>query len=330
MKKTYVFDFFNLYIPKGKKYVNKELGIRIVPLKFAEAFENERTKLSSPFSKDGWKTAKCYITAKNEDIAMGLAGAIEFLYSFAQNRSVFFTRWYKYNKGKKFFSIHSKFIEPRENRLSELIHGVKTRGCFYSRDISIFIDISLKTLTDATLYRNTEILTTIHAYNISESQMTQELKFLIAWIALEKLTNNHYNKYKSKNKLFTKGELKIIKGKLEKTLKKCLKKDERLPMITRSITRNFLYEHNTHQKILRYLDSLDLGFDKEKVNKLFVSLIGIRAKLVHNLNSTSLAKKPQYLYYLQKIMEIVIFRLLGIDKSLQEKFLLNQYKGTEL
>ena len=38
MTQTYVFDFYNLYIPKGKPYKNEELGIRITPLKFAEEF----------------------------------------------------------------------------------------------------------------------------------------------------------------------------------------------------------------------------------------------------------------------------------------------------
>lgn len=41
MSNTYVFDFYNLYIPKGKKYENKELGIKIIPLKFAEEFESK-------------------------------------------------------------------------------------------------------------------------------------------------------------------------------------------------------------------------------------------------------------------------------------------------
>ena len=55
-----MFLIFTTYIsPKGKKYENKELGIKIIPLKFAEEFEKNRTTFSKPYHRaGGWKTVK--------------------------------------------------------------------------------------------------------------------------------------------------------------------------------------------------------------------------------------------------------------------------------
>jgi len=325
MKQTYVFDFYNLYIPRGKKYENKNLGIKIVPLKFAEEFEKNRTTFSKPYFRGGWKTARCYIKKKNEEEAKRLANWLEFLYSFAQNRSVFFLGWYKYKQGKKYSSFQSKFVEPRENRFSELLRGIHTKGAFYTRDLSLFIDTALKMLSSNKNKNLNEILSTIHAYTISHSQIVQELKFLVCWATLEKLANQNYSIYKSKNKLFSKEELKKIKSELEKTLDRCLGGDKRLNFVKKSITRNFLYEHNTYEKMKIYFRSLSLGLEKKELDSTLKKLIEVRGGLVHHLNSNLLRKEPQLLFYLQKIMENVIFRLLGIGKKMQEKFLLNQY-----
>ena len=98
MKQTFVFNFYNLYIPKGRPYINKELGIKVFPLKLAEDFEKNRRSSTSPFYRNGWKTAKCHIKAQEEDDARKYASWLEFLYSFAQSRSVFFLRCYLYKK----------------------------------------------------------------------------------------------------------------------------------------------------------------------------------------------------------------------------------------
>ncbi len=55
MSRTYVFDFYNLYIPKGKKYIDDEEGIKIFPLKLDEDFEKNRKQISNIFSENGWK-----------------------------------------------------------------------------------------------------------------------------------------------------------------------------------------------------------------------------------------------------------------------------------
>ena len=331
---TYVFDFYNLYIPKGKKYVNEKYGIRVIPLKHAEEFEKNRRKLSSPFSKNGgWKIAKCYIKAPTRKKAESLAGALEFLYSFAQSRSVFFIGSYEYKKGRKYsYSATSKFIEPRENRFSELVYAtITTRG--YTRDISLFIDTALDTIIKTGgVKEKSDILIGIHAYNISKSQMVQELKFLIIWSALERLSNTYYSKHKSvsENHLFTKEELNKLHETLGKTLDKYLKGDKRLGFVKRTLKRKFLYEHDTSQKIMLYLGYLDVGFDKRILKKCLNKLIQIRVGLVHRLDSVLLLKQPQYLMYLQKIMEQVIFRLLGVSPKIQDRFLLHQYNRGEL
>ena len=222
-------------------------------------------------------------------------------------------------------SFQSKRVEPIKNSNSELIYGVRTRGAFYTRDISLFIDTALRTLINSEEIRRKEIITTIHSYLISHSQIVMELKFLICWMALEKLANNYYKKLKSKNPMFTKVERKYIKEKLVETLDTILKGDKRLKIIKKSITRNFLFEPTTFLKIKQYLESLDLGFDKRKLTNLLKILIEVRTGLVHNLKSNKLIKEPELIFYLQKIMENVIFRLLGIDKNMQNKLVLNQY-----
>jgi len=331
VKQTYVFDFYNLYIPRGKQYKNDGLGIRIAPLKFAEEFEKHRRSFSKLYHSGGWKTAKCFIKAENEEDAKRLASWIEFLYSFAQSRSVFFLGWYKYKKGKKYSSFQAKFVIPRENRFSELVSGVSTRGAFFTRDIAIFIDASLKTLSESKEGKLKNILTAIHSYELSRSETVWELRFLICWIVLEKLANIHYDKLKSKSQLFSKIEKRAIKNSLAKTLDENLEHDRRLPFLKRSLTRNFLYEHDTFEKVRVYLESLNLGFENKKLNALLKNLVKIRVGLVHRLDSALLEREPQLLFDLQKIMENVIFRLLGVSKQMQSKLLLHQYnRGNKL
>jgi len=300
-------------------------------LKFAEEFAKYRRSFSKPYYRGGWKTAKCFIKAENEDDAKKLAIWVELIYSFAQSRSVFFSDWYEYKKGKKHSSFQARFVVQRENRFSELLHGVSIRGPFYTRDIAPFIDVSLKTLNESNKGKLKNILTAISSYNISHSEIVWELKFLICWIILEKLANSHYDKLKSKSQLFSKIEKRAIKNSLSKTLDENLKGDRRLSFLKRSITRNFLYEHNTFEKVRIYLESHDLGFEKKKLNAMLKNLIKIRVGLVHRLDSALLEREPQHLFYLQKIMENVIFRLLGANKQMQSKFLLHQYnRGNKL
>lgn len=144
--KVYVFDFYNLYIQKGEKYINKDLGIRLVPLEFAEKFEKERTSLSKPYRYGQWKTAKCYIKAKSLDDAKRYADWLEFIYSFAQSRCIIYDKAYEFKKGKKYPFSDSKFPEPIENRFSELVYGIKTNGPFFTRDLTEFVDKALTTL----------------------------------------------------------------------------------------------------------------------------------------------------------------------------------------
>lgn len=331
MNETYVFDFYNLYIPKYANYENKELGIKIAPLRFAEEFEKNRRTYSKPYHRGGWKTAKCFIKSKTEKEAKKIASWLEFLYSFAQSRSIFFSSWYKYKSGKKYYSAESKFIQYRNNNFSELIHAVHTSKAGYTRDISLFIDTALKTLNESNCDELKKIISTIHAFEISNSQLPQELKFLTCWIALEKLANSHYTGHNSDKELFSKEELETLKSNLVKAVENILEGDDRAQLVVKSIDRNFLYQHNTWGKIMLYSDHLDLGFDREKLRKMLSNLIEVRVGLVHNLQSSSLTKKPQLLFYLQMIMENVLFRVLGINKEMQKKMLLNQYnRGNEL
>ena len=286
MPKTYVFEFYNLYIPKGMKYLNKGEGIRIEPLKIAEDFEENRKSLSSPYSSGGWHTAKCYIKSDNEDKAREIASWLGLLYTFAQNRSVYFLGCYRYKKGKKYSSFHSKYVESRENRFSELISGKFTVGPCYTRDISLFIDTSIRTLRDSSESKLKDILTTVHAYTISKSQPWIELSFLIAWIALEKLANLYYNNAKSQDDPFTKKEIDEIKKEIEKPFDSIQEKYLKFRYVRDNFTKNYLFYYDTRQKVLRYLHTLDLEFKEDKLKKMIGELVPIRIQLVHKLNSS--------------------------------------------
>lgn len=322
---TFVFDFFNLYIPEGKKYLNKEKGIKIIPLKLAELFENDRKHIFSKYRYGGWKTAKCYIKSNNENDAIELATWLEFLYSFAQNRSVFFLKWYKYKDGEKYSSSQSKFIEQKENRFSELIAGTLLGNARYTKEINLFIDTSLETLSKSNENTQKEILTAVHAYLSSQSEMPAELRFLISWISLEKLANSHYNIYKSRSQLFEKDERKKIIKSLEETLDSIIGEQTKYNIVKRNLNKKFIYEHDTHGKVSIYLDSLDLGFLRSELKSSLNNLIGIRIDLVHDLNSAKLLKKP-WIHILNTINEQVILRLLGIDKSFEKQFILHQFR----
>lgn len=329
MKRTYVFDFYNLYIPKGRKYINNDLCIKIVPLKFAEEFEIHRTKFSKPYFRGDWKTAKCYITSQETEEAKIIVSWLEFIYSFAQGRNVFYYGYYEHKRGRKTMSYEAKYLPPTENRFPELIRGLYTRGGFYKRDISFFLDISLKTLSSAKPNELDEILSTIHAYMISKTPIVEELKFIVAWTAIEKLANNYYDKYKSKreNQLFAKVELALLKEDLKvvisEYLDKRLKGDRRLNNLKRNLTQNFLYDHSTLEKFNIYFKYKKLECDNilyklEKMKK-------VRNKLAHKLKAEELTKDPHLINYLQRMLEDVIFRLLGIDKEMQKQFILIQY-----
>ena len=317
------------------KYENKKFSVKITPLKFAEEFEKNRRKHSKPYYSGGWKTAKCFIRSKSVDEAVKIANWIEFLYSFAQSRSVFFLSWYKYKNGKEYSSSQSKFIETRENRFSELVGGVYINRGRYTKDISLFIDAALMKLNESKEEERGTILLTLHALSVSCSQMPIELKFLTRWLALEKLSNNHYSlcksSYKSKNTIISKEESKNIKICLKKALDTPPRNDRHLSSVMQIITRIFCNEHNTMEKMILYLQHLDLDFDSQKLEKMLRKLIKVRAILVHCLDGSSLLKTPELLSYLQLIMEHVIFRILGVDSNMQNKLLLKQYnRGTEL
>ena len=324
MSETYVFDFYNLYIPKEMKYENAKLGVKIIPLKLAEEFQKNRTKFSKPHHSEYWKTAKCFIRSKTEKEAVKIAIWLEFLYSFAQSRSVFFLRWYKHKNGKKYSASASKFIVPRDNGSPEIVSGVYVKKGSYTKDIRLFIDTALTKLSESKEEEQNRILVSLDALAVSCSQTVLELKFLICWIALEKLANNYYSVYKSKNSLFSKEELKNLKADLEKALDASLENDDRLFLVKKSITKNFLYEHNTLEKMILYFRHLDLEFNDKELKKILRNLVNVRVSLVHNLDSDSLSKTPELLSHLRLIMEDVTFRILGIDRNIQKKLLLKQ------
>jgi len=209
MLTTYVFEFFNLYIPKDEKYYNNEYGIKIIPNEFAEEFEKNRKNLSSKYRYGAWYTADCYIDAKKIEDAKKIANWINFIFSFAQSRNVLFHKYYEKEKGKEHSTVESKFIPIRENHNHDLIYGIFLNASRYDRDISLFVDIALKTLKESTEEKLKLVNNTVYSYLESKNAMVIELQFLINWIALEKLSNDYY-KY-SDILLFDKSTIEKIK-----------------------------------------------------------------------------------------------------------------------
>lgn len=66
---TYVFDFYNRYIPGGHQSENRPKRIRIEPLAQAEEFAEKRREDDSKYAEGDWRTAKCYTTADDESEA---------------------------------------------------------------------------------------------------------------------------------------------------------------------------------------------------------------------------------------------------------------------
>lgn len=321
MTETFVFDFYNLYLPKGTKYENERLGIKIEPLKLAEEFQNNRKKYSSKYHRDGWKIAQCCIKSDNESNAKKIASRVEFLYSFAQNRSVFFLKWYNAKNGKKYYSRESKMIEYRNNNSSELISGSYNK-LGYTKDISLFINKSLTKMSTVSEKELDVILRSLHAYNISNSQIPVELKFLTCWMILEQLSNNYYHKIKSQPEVYDKKKINERKEKVNRCLESCFKGDSQLSMIQRNVNKTYLYEYDTVTKLMQYFVYLKIGFNNVVLKEKIIILSEIRNKLTHNLHSIAFTNDYSLLQDLQVICQNTLFRILDINEDVQKKLMI--------
>jgi hypothetical protein len=320
---TYVFDFYNLYLPK--KYKNKEFGITIVPLKFAEEFEKGINDIPKRYEYGNWKTARCIIKGKELGEIKQIATWLEFLLSVAQTRSIFFLEYYSYVRGKKYWSMDSKHVEGLKNSNFEFVYGTLPGGAWFNREIDLFLNTALSTLNRRKNEPNNNIMELLHAYIISKSNMILDLKFLILWITLEKLANKYYRENNISKKLFSKEIENEIKTELKKTLENILKGHKRMDFMKDSISRHFLYEHRTLHKIKLYLNTLDLGFVKDELDALLEKLVVIRTNLVHDLDSAFLRTNYECYFNLGMLMEVVILRQLGINRQTQSRLLLHQY-----
>jgi hypothetical protein len=117
----------------------------------------------------------------------------------------------------------------------------------------------------------------------------------------------------------------LTESHVEETLESIICEQKKYNIVKRNLNKKFIYEHDTHGKVSIYLDSLDLGFLRSELKSSLNNLIGIRIDLVHDLNSSKLLKGP-WIHILNTINEQVIFRLLGIDKSLEKQFVLHQFR----
>ncbi|WP_347720263.1 hypothetical protein [Candidatus Nanohalovita haloferacivicina] len=315
-------------MPEGEVYVYEAEGVRIEPLKVAEDFEEGRRDFNSKFRDKNWKTAKCYIKTGDEEKAKNLATWLSFIFSFAYRRNVFYHGRYKYSKGYKSRSVASKNLPRISNKNIPLIEGISTKGAFFTRDISEFVDVALETLIDASEEERQNILSTIRVYLYSlEKGALFEIKFLMRWLLLEKQANRNYDKYvrpNEENRILSRDEQKDLKEKLDRFLEQELD-SQKAKFFKHRFKAKFLYEHSIKHKILMYLNNeLDFEFEQEEIEDIIETHRSIRNPIAHKMDSEKLMNNKRAPMQLKKIVELIIFDILGLDKELGEKLMLRQ------
>lgn len=327
MAETYVFDFFNLYIPDGLDYTNEWRDIRIEPLKVAEEFEEERSNMGSKHQNQYWKTAKAYIHASEEE-AKEIATWIGYIYSFAQLRSIYWRTCYPYKKGYSHRYSRTVMPKPLKNRGPPLISGIiEDNGPFYTPDLSEFIDTGIETLRDYNEDERSNAIATIDMYLSARSESQMSARFLYLWIAIERNANRNYKSFinATGNEIFTNDE----RNRLQKHLSSFL--DENLPkkqaeFLKNRLSKNYLYEHSTTEKVRFYLEYIAGEFDDNELREILEIGKQIRNPIVHNFYGDRLAENIGLLQQLQKMLSFVIFELLGVGENLQKRLLLTHLK----
>lgn len=220
---TYVFDFYNLYIPDDHEYTNADLGIRIESLVQAEAFEEGRPDGGSKYTSGDWTTAKCYIDAADEDMALRRADWLAFLYSFAQRRRAYWDSYYPYSEGYAGETERDVLIPRIKNDKLPIIQGITGFGL--SR-IDPFIDASLNRLDAADEDMRSDILSTVNLFLNSAARGLFSAKFLFAWIGIERTSEWNYEEWVNLpgNELVTDDERAVIKDGITDVLQDKLNK----------------------------------------------------------------------------------------------------------
>lgn len=319
---TYVFDFYNLYIPEGHQYENRSKGIRIEPLAQAEEFEETRREDDSKYAEGDWKTAKCYITADDESEAQRWAVWLTFLYSFAQRRRAYWDTFYPHNQGYDGKTTEPVLVPRIRNDKLPIIGGI---GPFGLHKQDAFIDAALDRIKNADDASRSDILSTLNLFLNSEARGLFAAKFLFAWIGVERTSEWNYQEWVNlpdrDNTFITADERDAVENGIASVLDDVLD-DARAGILEDRFTRGHMYEHRTQDKIRFYLDYIEPEFDDGVIIELIREAYRTRNEVAHEFGEDRLRENKELTFKLQKVLVFIIFDLLDISGDLQQAMLL--------
>jgi hypothetical protein len=317
---TWVFDFYNLYLPEGSEYRSTKYNIRIEPLKIAETFEEKRTDRNSKFSTDYWRTSKVYIK-QDIDRAKELADWLSHIYSLAQNRDVCWTRYYPYADGYTNSHFRSTTTLALDNSGTRYIKGIS--GNKQKQNLGEFVDIALQTFDQAPEHDRSHLIGSIMTYLESKGQTFWSFGFLNLWMILESMANKNYRDYLQQpdnEPLFTSEERDELRETVISHLKNGDWSASQIQRIQHTLEPNYIFEMSTETRIKIYLEYLNIGFDIDEIQDITQTAQEIRNPIVHKLNSEKLMNQVGVVQKLRKIIFYVLLRELGVEKDLQERF----------
>lgn len=320
MSRTYVFDFYNLYLPDGAEYRNKTEGIRIRPLDAAEVFESNRQDPDSKYYDGDWKTAKCHVVADTEDEAIELAEWLAFLFSFAQSRRAYWDTYYLHNEGYSGKTTLNNRVPPISHQKIPVIRAAVPLG---NKRMDPFIDAALDCLRTLSMVEQGHVFSTINLYLSSKARGLFASKFLFAWIALESNANRNYSEYLNVtgNDFVPPASKDRIQEEIIEAVHDALPDDKAATMEDR-LTRGHLYEHRKRDKIKIYLDHLFVDFDDSQVLEILRDADRIRNEIAHEFYDKTLVANDQLLFQLHRILVMVIFDMLDIPESVLRRLVL--------
>lgn len=333
MTDTWVFEFYNLYIPIGSTYENPVHGFRIEPLDEIEKFEENRKGSQSEYNSGLWRTAKVYVDAEDREKATEIATEVSLVFSFAQKRNVIYSRHYKEDNPDE-FRVPSLVYPEIGNDNPVLINttfGRKHRNSKLSHGFTCFLDRAFHRLREMTEDEYQDIYAALSLYEETLSTSFLPLTFLLSWFAIERLANSNYHDYlqNTGNHMFTDEEKDNFRDDLKDFIDSKYQTEElswkQKKRLKDSLVKNFLYEHSTEEKIRLYVEEhLNLDVEGRELRELIKHYKGIRSPLVHHFRDDRLIDNPREAYKLQKVLEDVILRELGVDHYLERTLHLKQ------
>lgn len=320
MARTYVFDFYNLYLPDGAEYRNGAEDIWIRPLDTAEVFEANRQDPQSKYYEGDWKTAKCHIAAETEENAVEVAEWLAFLFSFAQSRRAYWDTYYPHNEGYNGKTTVNNRVPPISHRKIPVIRAAVPLG---NNRVDPFIDAALEQLRTLSETERGHIFSTINLYLSSKARDLFASKFLFAWIALESNANRNYSEYldATGNDFVSSAARDTIQEQIRDAVHDALPDDTAATMENR-LTRDHLYEHRKRDKIKIYLDHLFVDFDDGQVLEILRDADRIRNEIAHEFYDRTLLANDELLFKLHRLLVLVIFDMLDISESLLRRLIL--------